>query len=234
MSISIIPKIAMALPINVAFCIPGSYDAVSLLQIFVLLCQTELEIDSTRLVLTLIRVASFNPILDPWVYILFRRELVWRVVKLCRWLLRLEPLQHPLQFQQSLLLKDPGGGEAVLLNGGGGGKGGGGTTAAKSGRRSGWEDPYDPSCLAFCFQCLCLPPAPRTAHLASQRLSVTTCNTTRSQTSRRASSLEQVSTRSPTRSSSRLVVKPPSPSDRLLLIKMTESGGSSRCVNSMV
>ena len=218
---------------------------VSFSQIFVLVCQTELQFDSRRWVLTLIRVASFNPILDPWVYILFRRELVWRVVKLCRWLLRLEPLQQrPLQFQQSLLVKDPGGGGVVVMNGGGRGesiRGGGGEGANKARTRGGgggWEDPYNPSCLAFCYQCLCLPPAPRTAHMASQRLSVTTCHTTRSpttfMTSRRASSMEQTNPRSPCRSSSRLAMVPPSPSERLLLIKATEGGGSSRSVNSVV
>ena len=229
----------------------------SVLQIFVLVCQTELQFDSRRWVLSLIRLASFNPILDPWVYILFRRELVWRLVKFCRWLLRLHPLQHPLHLQQSLLVKDPGGGGVVAVNGGGvgvgvgGGGGGGGAGAGGGGggggrggdasdgaRRRPWEDPYNPSCLAFCYQCLCLPPAPRAAQLASKRLSLTTCHTNRSPSlvaSRKASTGEQPGgSRSPCRSTSRLALKPPSPCERLLLIKMTEAGGSSRSVNSVV
>ncbi|KAK7100187.1 prostaglandin E2 receptor EP2 subtype-like [Littorina saxatilis] len=202
------------------------------LMIFVLVCQADVHFDSPRWVLTLIRLASFNPILDPWVYILFRRELVWRVVKLVRWLLRLRPIQPPLHYQQTLLIKDirgvggggGGGGVGVVVNGGG----------DCGGEKSRWDDPYNPSCLVFCYQCLCLPPAPRIpASMMSHRLSVTTFNRSPSMMTspRKTLSLDQLSSRSPSRS---IVIKPPSPSDRLLLIKMTEGAGSTRSISSTV
>ncbi|KAL8588405.1 hypothetical protein ACOMHN_029574 [Nucella lapillus] len=215
--------------------------------VFVLVCQTGLKFNSQGWVLMLIRIASFNPILDTWVYILFRRELVWRFVKLCRWILRLEPKHRPRYFQQSLLFKDPKGG------GGGGGGGGGmmngaGKRDSKDGavknnsddpRRHSWDDPYNPSCLAFCYQCLCLPPAPRASTITSRWLSFTGSKMNRSpslMTSRKLPSGGETSQSSSSlsRSTSRLAMKPPSPSDRLLLIKMTEAGASYRSVNSVV
>ncbi|XP_078461793.1 prostaglandin E2 receptor EP4 subtype-like [Lampetra fluviatilis] len=45
------------------------------------------EKSSQKLDLQAIRMASFNPILDPWVYILCRRKLLGRCVHLCRRLL---------------------------------------------------------------------------------------------------------------------------------------------------
>ncbi|ESO86653.1 hypothetical protein LOTGIDRAFT_194810, partial [Lottia gigantea] len=52
------------------------------LMFYVLLCQTSLveTINTDKAGLLMVRFASFNPILDPWVYILFRRELVWKIV----------------------------------------------------------------------------------------------------------------------------------------------------------
>lgn len=62
-------------------------------QIYVLLCQTDLVtlMKTDKMGLLLIRFASFNPILDPWVYILFRRELVWKIVNAIKCILRIEP-----------------------------------------------------------------------------------------------------------------------------------------------
>ena len=190
----------------------------------------------------MIRVASFNPILDPWVYILFRRELVWRLVKVCRCILRLEPLgppqPPPALFKQPTLLKDPEGG-GVVVNGEG-------EASEPDGRRA-LEDPYNPSCLAFCYQCLCLPPAPRRHNnMNSRGLSVTTGKFVPSpsmQKSRFPSRPGDVSPSgssgySPRRMSSRMAssvtTMPTSPSERLLLIKLTEGAGSSRSVNSVV
>ncbi|KAK3092031.1 hypothetical protein FSP39_024564 [Pinctada imbricata] len=49
------------------------------LMVRILLIQTELFPDYRRLDLLLVRFASFNQILDPWVYILFRKSLFSRV-----------------------------------------------------------------------------------------------------------------------------------------------------------
>ncbi|XP_076462873.1 prostaglandin E2 receptor EP2 subtype-like [Babylonia areolata] len=210
--------------------------------IFVLVCQTSLQFDSRSWVLLLIRIASFNPILDPWVYILCRRELVWRCVKLARCLLRLEPKQRPLYLQQSLLYKDGegaarGGGVMAVVNGGKRDSGGGGERvgmgstgdaaavgvfSSSGGKGWSWEDPYNPSCLAFCYQCLCLPPAPRGASaMTSRGLSFTASKINRSpslMTSRKAvggggstptETSQPPSSSSLSRSSSRLAMKPP-------------------------
>nr|KAG5700088.1 hypothetical protein BaRGS_029838 [Batillaria attramentaria] len=213
--------------------------------IFVLLCQTDLVnyIDSTRSVLFLIRLASFNPILDPWVYILFRRELVFRIVRLCRCVLRLDPLMPASQ--QRLLLN---GQQANGKVGAGTEKGNGKVGSTKAGIFKEWrkslDDPYDPSCTAFCYQCLCLPPAPRTSVVMSQsRGQSVTIGRSPSQAFRRTSSAEQMTamtsrsptrtpTRTPPRTPSRLVMTPPSPSEQLLLKKLSDLNGSSRSVNS--
>ncbi|XP_052104316.1 prostaglandin E2 receptor EP4 subtype-like [Mytilus californianus] len=54
----------------------------------VIINQTELLPRNVRLDLIMIRFASLNQILDPWVYILLRRELLWKVISgfkmLCR------------------------------------------------------------------------------------------------------------------------------------------------------
>ncbi|XP_067679440.1 prostaglandin E2 receptor EP2 subtype-like [Haliotis asinina] len=62
------------------------------LMIYVLLCQTDLVtlMKTDKMGLLLIRFASFNPILDPWVYILFRRELVWKIVNAIKCILRID------------------------------------------------------------------------------------------------------------------------------------------------
>lgn len=218
-------------------CKQTKYIKIHVLQIFVLLCQTDLVhfMDINTSVLMLIRVASFNPILDPWVYILFRRELVHRIVKLCRCILRLDPLL-PIS-QQRLLLKDQanGGHETGKLNGEAGGNG---ETVEMRSRRKALDDPYDPSCLTFCYQCLCLPPAPRASMVISaSRGQSVTIGRSPSTAFRRTSSNEQMtsmSLRSPTRTPTRLLIQPPSPSEQLLLKKLSDHMGSARSVNSNV
>ncbi|XP_050403423.1 prostaglandin E2 receptor EP4 subtype [Patella vulgata] len=63
------------------------------LMFYVLVCQTSLVnvINVDQAGLLMVRFASFNPILDPWVYILFRREMVWKVINLIKCILRIEP-----------------------------------------------------------------------------------------------------------------------------------------------
>lgn len=51
-------------------------------QIRVLVIQTGLTGRNNLFDLTVIRLASFNQILDPWVYLLFRRELVVRGISI--------------------------------------------------------------------------------------------------------------------------------------------------------
>ncbi|XP_059160703.1 prostaglandin E2 receptor EP4 subtype-like [Physella acuta] len=56
------------------------------LMVFTIICQTDviryINVSSYYLLMT--RLASFNPILDPWVYLLVRRELRWRVICIIR------------------------------------------------------------------------------------------------------------------------------------------------------
>lgn len=53
-----------------------------LFQFRILIIQMGLDRENTFYDLTVIRLASFNQILDPWVYLLFRRELVIRIMKI--------------------------------------------------------------------------------------------------------------------------------------------------------
>lgn len=55
--------------------------------------QTELLPRNVRLDLLMIRLASMNQILDPWVYILLRRELLWKVISCFKTLCRIR--QNP-------------------------------------------------------------------------------------------------------------------------------------------
>lgn len=128
-------------------------------QIYVLLCQTDLaRAFNKSTILLLIRLASFNPILDPWVYILFRRELAWKLVRLWRCVFRLPPLSRPqnLTGLQKEATKTYRNGEANS------------SMMMANGRKQNLEDGADASCMMFCYQCLCLPPVPRASVVLSQ------------------------------------------------------------------
>ena len=77
-------------------------------QIYVFLCQTSLVsvFNTDKAMLLMVRFASFNQILDPWVYILFRRELVWKVVHAVKFLLRIENTQDNLEFTRVKKMDD--------------------------------------------------------------------------------------------------------------------------------
>ncbi|XP_041358946.1 prostaglandin E2 receptor EP4 subtype-like [Gigantopelta aegis] len=78
------------------------------LMIYVFLCQTSLVtlFNTDKAMLLMVRFASFNQILDPWVYILFRRELVWKVVHAVKFLLRIENSQDNLDLTRVKKLDD--------------------------------------------------------------------------------------------------------------------------------
>lgn len=54
--------------------------------------------------LLMIRLASGNQILDPWVYILLRRELLWKVITAVKWLLGLKQKEPDLELQKSNMI----------------------------------------------------------------------------------------------------------------------------------
>ncbi|KAH9492254.1 Prostaglandin E2 receptor EP4 subtype [Bulinus truncatus] len=111
------------------------------LMVFTIICQTNVinHINVDRTYLVMVRLASFNPILDPWVYILVRRELRWRIISLFRQLLRLrsDACQGEQQQQQTAATTP--------------------TTPYKSGEA-------EMTFWTFCFRCLCDPPSQRTSY----------------------------------------------------------------------
>ncbi|CAC5397964.1 PTGER4 [Mytilus coruscus] len=54
------------------------------LMIKILINQNETYLRNVGSDFTVIRIASVNQILDPWVYILLRRELLWKIVSFCK------------------------------------------------------------------------------------------------------------------------------------------------------
>ncbi|KAJ8305383.1 hypothetical protein KUTeg_015928 [Tegillarca granosa] len=54
--------------------------------------------------LLMIRLASWNQILDPWVYILLRRELVWKVITAVKWFLGLKQKEPDPELQKSSMI----------------------------------------------------------------------------------------------------------------------------------
>lgn len=108
-------------------------------QIFTIVCQTDLikHINVHKLYLLMIRLASFNPILDPWVYLLVRRELRWKIFSVFKFLLgikRQPPSTSPVHNGDSPIFP----------------------------RRLQKPD-QEMSCLKFCFHCVCDPPIQRSS-----------------------------------------------------------------------
>ena len=56
----------------------------------------------------MIRFASFNQILDPWVYILLRRELVWKVIQGIKYIFGVKPKETEceISLQKSNISRD--------------------------------------------------------------------------------------------------------------------------------
>ncbi len=128
------------------------------------------------MMLLMIRCASFNPILDPWVYILFRRELIWKVVNVIKCILRIQPQQ---------VTNDP---------------------HTKAGMNE-----ENPSCCALCLQCVCEAPSVRPSNYSVSRPSGT-FQRSPSYSRRLSESMYGNGT-----VSSKLIIKPPSPADELVL-----------------
>ena len=104
-------------------------------QVRILINQTKLMPIDLRTDLLMIRFASMNQILDPWVYILLRREVVWKVVSTIKKLCCCKS------------------GQELHL------------TVEFEIRRTGFVSPSatqtsseNPTCCAFCWHCICDPP----------------------------------------------------------------------------
>ncbi|XP_045159568.2 prostaglandin E2 receptor EP4 subtype-like [Mercenaria mercenaria] len=98
------------------------------LMIRILINQTKLLPVNLRTDLLMIRFASLNQVLDPWVYILLRREVVWKVANTLK---KLFSKQSKDSETSKFMRQDS---SAVLAN----------------------DVQY--SCCAFCWHCLCDPP----------------------------------------------------------------------------
>ena len=153
---------------------------------FTLICQTGMmdKTDVQKTYLLMIRLGSFNPILDPLVYILVRRELRWRIVSLFKCLLRIKSQgdvrKFPPQYPQSPIsvYNYPG----PFENGGG--------LGVRNQHRDSCDSVFgyldspvyeksptpsdsDMSFWTFCYHCLCDPPVQRSsAALARSRASM--------------------------------------------------------------
>ncbi|CAL1538208.1 unnamed protein product [Lymnaea stagnalis] len=108
------------------------------LMVFTIICQTDvikyINIDKTYL--PMIRLASFNPILDPWVYLLVRRELRWKMICLFRSIFGMRQesaVTSPVKMAESPVFP-------------------------RAPQQK--EDP-EMSLCTFCFRCLCDPPVQR-------------------------------------------------------------------------
>lgn len=103
---------------------------------FIILCQTSLveRINVDYWYVNLIRLAIFNPILDPWVYLLVRREIRWKIICVFKFVLGIrKKAPSPRAVQDE----------------------------ANKGPTSPSHD-ADMSCLKFCFHCMCDPPVQKT------------------------------------------------------------------------
>ncbi|KAI8786843.1 prostaglandin E2 receptor EP4 subtype [Biomphalaria glabrata] len=110
------------------------------LMVFTIICQTDLikHINVDKTYLYMIRMASFNQILDPWVYILVRRELRWKVISFIRKVCGIRS-DAGLKEQQAA------------------------TTPTSPYKSSESELTF----WTFCYRCLCDPPSQRTSYSAS-------------------------------------------------------------------
>ena len=101
----------------------------------ILINQTKLMPIDLRTDLLMIRLASMNQILDPWVYILLRREVVWQVVSTIKKLCCCKSGQE-LHLTVEFEIKRTG-------------------FASPSATQTSSENP---TCCAFCWHCMCDPP----------------------------------------------------------------------------
>ncbi|GFO18944.1 prostaglandin e2 receptor ep4 subtype [Plakobranchus ocellatus] len=136
------------------------------LMVFTLICQTDLlgKINVRRTYLLMIRLASLNPILDPWVYILVRREFRWRIICMFKCLLRID---HRAKSEQAYVNTYP----LRCENGG--------LHRGSCDSEPGYLDsPVSPTThesdltfWTFCIHCLCDPPVQRSSSNARARAS---------------------------------------------------------------
>lgn len=141
----------------------------------------------------MIRLASFNPILDPWVYLLVRRELRWKIVCVFKFIFRIRrPPALSSTVQQSHLLPSP---------------------LPKPGSEM--------SCLTFCFHCLCDPPIRKSSASLAKSSTLLSGRTNASPSYiRRVASADSVMNRP---SAGACIILQPSPSEELLLRKFPHS-----------
>ncbi|BFZ16883.1 hypothetical protein BsWGS_19922 [Bradybaena similaris] len=165
------------------------------LMIFTILCQTSVIqfIDINQLSLLMIRLASFNPILDPWVYLLVRRELRWKVICLFKYIFGIS--------RRPVLTTPIGDRDCPVFS-------------------HRMQRPVtEMSCLSFCFHCLCDPPTQRSslslARANTTRFEITKCSPSYV---RRIASVESVLNGA----SKTCVISQPTPSEEFLLKKFCE------------
>lgn len=103
-----------------------------ILQVRIVINQTKLLPVNLRTDLLMIRLASLNQILDPWVYILLRREVVWRVGHTLK---KIFTKKSKCEEQNSQFRRQES--NVVLMN------------------------DVNYTCCMFCFHCLCDPPQTR-------------------------------------------------------------------------
>lgn len=141
----------------------------------------------------MIRLASFNPILDPWVYLLVRRELRWKVICLFKYIFGIS--------RRPILTTPVGDRECPVFS-------------------HRMQRPVtEMSCLSFCFHCLCDPPSQRSsmslARSNTTRFEITKCSPAYV---RRIASVESVLNGA----SKTCVISQPTPSEEFLLQKFCE------------
>ncbi|XP_012936535.1 prostaglandin E2 receptor EP4 subtype [Aplysia californica] len=167
------------------------------LMIFTLICQTGLQhrINIPMTYLLIVRIASFNPILDPWVYILVRRELRWKIIGIFRYILGMSRptsnIYYPNQDCESPIAPT---------------------------RRP--EPEVELSFWKFCLRCLCDPPAQRYSSSLA-RPSITWATQTNRSPSyiRRLPSSDSLLSGGP----GGIMITQPSPSEELLLERLSNS-----------
>lgn len=141
------------------------------LMVFTLICQTDVmsKADVEKTYLLMIRLGSFNPILDPLVYILVRRELRWRIIFMFRCLLRIKNNENPKkgwtpQYPQTPVYNSP----IPFENGDGGHRDSCdsvfGNLDSPMFEKSPAPSDADMSFWTFCFHCLCDPPVHRSSN----------------------------------------------------------------------
>ncbi|XP_060588705.1 prostaglandin E2 receptor EP4 subtype-like isoform X2 [Ruditapes philippinarum] len=109
------------------------------LMIRILINQTKLLPVNLRTDLLMIRFASLNQVLDPWVYILLRREVVWKVASTLKKLFSKQSKDSEI----NKFRRQDSSASVILMN----------------------DVQY--SCCAFCWHCLCDPPQTQRPNLAS-------------------------------------------------------------------